>query len=175
MDVYLEYMIKKKKTTLEILYCISYYLIAAALTVVFTVVHIPYIILFYPALVFFVFYGAYKLTKRYSVEYEYILTNDELDVDRIIGKTDRKRLLTVSARKFEIMAPAEGDEFIKALNSSDIKVKLDASLGEGSENRYYAIFMNKKNDKMLLVFNPTEQMQQALKRSNMTRVQLGGN
>ena len=73
------------------------------------------------------------------------------------------------------MAPAEGNEFLKALNSHDIKVKLDASLGEGSANRYYAIFMNKKNDKMLLVFNPTEQMQQVLKRNNMTRVQLGGN
>ena len=68
MDVYLEYMIKKKKTVMEILYCISYYLIAAALTVVFTVVPIPYIIYFYPALVFLAFYGAYKLTKRYSVE-----------------------------------------------------------------------------------------------------------
>ncbi len=174
MDVYLEYMVKPKKTVMQTLFCISYYLIAIALAFVLAVVHIPYIILFYPALVFVLFYGAYKLSRRYSVEYEYIVTNDELDIDRITAKKERKRLLTVSARKFEIMAPAKGEGFEKAKNDSNIIVKLDASLGEGSENRYYAIFINKKNEKMLLVFNPTEAIQKALKQANMRNVYLEG-
>lgn len=174
MDIYLEYMVKPKKTTMQILYCIAYYLLAAALSALFAVLHIPYIIMFYPALVFVFFWGAFKLSRRYSIEYEYIVTNDELDVDRITGKKERKRLLTVSARKFEIMAPAKGGEFEKALNNPDIRVKLDASMGEESENRYYAVFINKKNEKMLLVFNPTMEMQKALKQANMRNVYLEG-
>ncbi len=174
MDTYLEYMVKPKKTVMQTLFCISYYLIAIALAFVLAVVHIPYIILFYPALVFLLFYGAYKLSRRYSIEYEYIVTNDELDIDRITAKKERKRLLTVSARKFEIMAAAKGETFEKAKNDSNIIVKLDASLGEGSENRYYAIFINKKNEKMLLVFNPTESIQKALKQANMRNVYLEG-
>ncbi len=175
MDTYLEYMIKKKKTVTERLFCISCYLIAAVLTVVLAVVHIPFITLFYPALVFLMFYGAYKFSRRYSIEYEYILTNDELDVDRILAKKERKRLLTVSVRKFEVMAPAQGEEFVKAYNSPDLKVKLNADLGEGSENRYYAVFVNKKSERMILVFNPTNEMLDSMKKYNMRNIQLGGN
>ena len=154
MDVYLEYMVKPKKTLLHTFFCIGCYILAVALTAILAVVHIPYIIFFYPALVFVLFYGAFRLSKKYSVEYEYIVTNDELDVDRIIAKKERKRLLTVSARKFEIMAPAKGEAFEKAMKDPSIIVKFDASLGKGSENRYYAVFVNKKSEKMILIFNP---------------------
>jgi len=174
MDTYLEYMVKPKKNAAQVLICIAYYLIAATLSYVLFYARIPFIIFFYPAVVFFLFWGAYKLSGKYSVEYEYILTNDELDVDRIIAKKERKRLLTVSVRKFEIMAPAKGEEFNKEWNSSDVKVKFDASLGENSENRYFAKFINKKNEKMILVFNPTEEMQKAIKQSNMRNVYLEG-
>ena len=172
MDIYLEYMIKIKKTLSQVLICVAYYLIAASLTVALAIAPIPYLSLFYPAIVFGLFYCAYRLSRRYSVEYEYIVTNDELDVDRIIAKKERKRFLSVSARKFEIMAPAKGEEFYKALNDKSIVIKFDASLGEGSENRYYAVFVNKKDDKMMLIFNPTEAMQKALKQANMRNIYL---
>lgn len=174
MDIYLEYMIKIKKTFSQVLICIAYYLIAATLTVLLAILPIPYITFFYPAAVFVMFYFAYKLSRRYSIEYEYIVTNDELDVDRIIARKERKRFLSVSARKFEIMAPAKGEEFYKALKDKSIIVKFDASLGEGSENRYYAVFINKKGQKMMLIFNPTEAMQKALKQVNMKNIFLEG-
>ena len=37
-------------------------------------------------------YGGWKLITRYFVEYEYILTNFDLDIDKIIGRRKRKRL-----------------------------------------------------------------------------------
>ena len=174
MDTYLEYMVKPKKTLVQILTCVAYYLLAATVSVVLIFARIPLLIFFYPALVFLAFWGAYKMSSKYSVEYEYILTNDELDVDRVIAKKERKRLLTVSVRKFEIMAPAKGEDFIKDWTSSDIKVKFDASCGEGSENRYYAKFVNKRNENMILVFNPTEAMCKSIKQSNMRNVYLEG-
>lgn len=171
MDIYLEYMIKKKKTAMEWIFCVSYYLIALTLIIVLAIIPLPgFLTFFYPALVFVLIWCAWKLSRKYSVEYEYILTNDELDVDRIIAKKERKRFLTVSVRKFEIMESCDSENFRKALKNPDIKIKFDASLGEGSENRYYAVFINKKNERMLLVFNPTEEMQKAIKQNNMRNV-----
>ena len=49
--------------------------------------------------------GYYFLNKQFEIEYEYILTNDELDVDKIIARERRKHLLSVDIRTFEIPAP----------------------------------------------------------------------
>ncbi len=48
-----------------------------------------------------IFYGAYYLMSFFSVEYEYIITNDEIDFDKITGKRKRKRLVTAPIKKFE--------------------------------------------------------------------------
>jgi len=170
MDVYLEYMIKKKKTPVEHIITLGYYLLAFAVS--YVLLFVKYITMFYPALVVGAFWLAWYMSRKFNVEYEYILTNDELDVDRIIAKRIRKRLLTVSVRKFEIMEPAVGEAFEKAMADSSIQVKFDASLGANSENRYYAKFINKKGEKMILVFNPTDNMLRAMKQSNMRNIRL---
>lgn len=170
MDVYLEYMIKKKKTHAEHILTVFYYLMAAAVS--YILLFVKYITFLYPALVFGAFYLAWYMSRKFNVEYEYILTNDELDVDRIIAKKIRKRLLTVSVRKFEIMEPAVGEGFEKAMSDPAIQVKFDASLGNGSENRYYAKFVNKKGENMVLVFNPRDDMLRAMKQSNMLKIRL---
>lgn len=48
-----------------------------------------------------IFYAAYYLSGNFSVEYEYIITNDEMDIDKIIGKRKRKRLITAPIGKLE--------------------------------------------------------------------------
>ena len=45
-----------------------------------------------------VIWGLVWLLQGTSVEYEYIVTNDDLDIDKIIGRRKRKRLITVSLR-----------------------------------------------------------------------------
>ncbi len=46
-------------------------------------------------------YFGYKLFMRLDIEYEYIYLNGEIDVDKIICKSERSRLLTVKAANFE--------------------------------------------------------------------------
>lgn len=176
MDIYLEHMITKPRTAMETACCVIYYLVAASLTLLLAFVPLPtFAITFFPVIVFVLFWCAWKLARKYrKVEYEYILTNDELDVDRIIAKKERKRFLTVSVKKFEIMESCNSEKFAKYLSDSSIKVKFDASLGEGSENRYYSVFVNKKSERMLLVFNPTNEMLEAIRRFNMRNVFLEG-
>ena len=41
-----------------------------------------------------IFYGAYRLYMFFFIEYEYIITNGSMDIDKIIAKNSRKRLLS---------------------------------------------------------------------------------
>ena len=45
--------------------------------------------------------GGVWLTKQLNVEYEYIFTNGEIDVDIITSRTDRKRLITFKCKDIE--------------------------------------------------------------------------
>ena len=39
--------------------------------------------------------GTYKLCQKFFIEYEYIVTNNSLDIDTIIARNNRKRLITI--------------------------------------------------------------------------------
>lgn len=173
MDTYLERIIKKKYTAKEIILTIILYIAAAFLSgIVFIASFIhPLIMQFSLPISVGLFAGAWWLAQKFNVEYEYIVTNDELDVDRIVSRRSRKRMLTVSARKFDHFGKAYGEEE-KFLKDPEIRVKLDASIGKNSEERYYAVFENKQSDRMLLIFNPKREMLEAFRRYNPNVVKI---
>jgi hypothetical protein len=72
-------------------------------------------------LVGFGIYGAVKLTKMLDGEYEYILTNGEIDIDVITAKSDRKRIITFNCadieriEKYNVQKPlSEREKFEKS-------------------------------------------------------------
>ncbi|MBE7029198.1 MAG: hypothetical protein E7405_02980 [Ruminococcaceae bacterium] len=158
MDTYLEYLVKQKYTASKILIIVGLYLLATILSFLSFLVALrsPFIFHFYVLVLFIFFYGARFFSKKLCVEYEYIVTNDELDVDRIIARKTRKRFLTVSVKAFEEFGKVE-DDTVKRIKPA-VKIVFDASMGKDSDNRYYAVFNNKNGDKMLLIFNPTNKM-----------------
>ena len=52
-------------------------------------------------------WGVYFLITSRSIEFEYIVTNGELDVDKVIGKRKRKRLISVKAKESELITAEE--------------------------------------------------------------------
>jgi hypothetical protein len=96
------------------------------------------------------------------VEYEYILTNGEMDIDRILGQTRRKRMLSVDCRQFDILAPMT-KEFEREYTSKTLTKKLDYSSGASAQGRVFAIFNGKDGARTLLVFEPNEGILLALK------------
>ena len=163
MDTYLEFIIRKKYTFGKIVLLIFLYTLASVLSVGVFLVAItsPVVMQLSGFLIALLFFGVWFVHKKLSVEYEYILTNDELDVDRIVAKRSRKRLVTVSVKNFDEFGQVEDNSIFK--RKREFKVVLDASIGKDSINRYYATFYNKHGDRMLLIFNPTSKMTDAFK------------
>jgi len=94
-----------------------------------------------------VIWGLVWLLQGTSVEYEYIVTNDDLDIDKIIGKRKRKRLITVS-----LMKVTEIGEYAKDMQI-DAEVTVMAHDETGME-MWYLYADTDKYGKLALIFNP---------------------
>ena len=103
-------------------------------------------------------------------EYEYIVTNGTLDIDRIIAKRRRKRVFTADARNFELCAPVNSDEYKDFMRQNednrDIK-KLDASTRtEASEVWFIVATSQHDNERYIVLFEPDKQIMDNLYRFN---------
>lgn len=96
------------------------------------------------------FYGAYILISNFNVEYEYIFTNGELDVDKIIARRRRKRLITVKIQNFE--------QFGLARNAPGAAAGVTTFMAgeDNPTNDYFADFNHSKYGAVRLVFSPDE-------------------
>ena len=164
MDVFCEYIVKVKKNPAE--------LTISALGIILAVILLGFSLffLFTPFSSFVllidagVVYGAYILITHFNVEYEYILTNGDIDIDKITAKRKRKRVLSFSTKEFEIVAPyKQGENYTNVLD-----------LGTRNyENAHYAVF-SKDGQKNTLVFNPPQKMIEAMKTYSPRTVHLKG-
>ena len=96
-----------------------------------------------------VIWGVVWLIQGTFIEYEYIVTNDDLDIDKIIGRRKRKRLITVNLREAKELAEYTPDSDIKA----DVTVMAHDETGEGL---YYFVCGTKKYGDVAVVFNPDD-------------------
>lgn len=94
-----------------------------------------------------VIWGTVWLLQGTSVEYEYIVTNDDLDIDKIIGKRKRKRLVTVSLKTVTEIGEYRSGERIE----SDVTVMAHDETGI---DMWYLYADTAKYGKLALVFNP---------------------
>ena len=108
--------------------------------------------IFFPISLFIIvgiFYGAYYLMTGVDAEYEYILTNGDLDIDKIIGKRKRKRLVSASIDSFTAFGKlSEAGDF------SGTTVLASGSEGEA----YYADFVHKTEGNVRIIFTPNERI-----------------
>ena len=94
MDICYEYMVKKEKNALDWVKIAGITVLALALSVVCAILFLSLDSLFTGViLVLFVgvWWGYIQLVRGLNIEYEYTITNNELDIDVIKGKTRRGR------------------------------------------------------------------------------------
>lgn len=158
MDISMEYIIKVKEPKNAKIYKVLL-LVACCITAFF--VFYPIGVLSLAALVVFTI----LLFRYYDAEYEYLLVDKYLDVDRIMARSSRKKLGSYDLSKLEIMA-FPGNERLTAYEQKNCKSYNYAS-GYKSESEY-VIYLNNNNEMIKLIVEPDDRMLEAIKR-------IGGN
>lgn len=101
-------------------------------------------------------YGAFKLSGLLNVEYEYIITNGTLDVDKIVNKQSRQRILSFDIPKVTRMEKYN-DGLIVNINPKDIVMACNTT-----DENVYLLAYEKNGKQMNLVFSPNEKMQKVI-------------
>lgn len=117
------------------------------------------------AILFFVFaiatgVGIYLVNRRIDVEYEYLYLDRELTIDRIIGKSKRKRLAVYKLEGMEIMAPEKSHQLDSLNNRPGIRVK-DYSAGDSERFGRKFAFFYEGGEKVII--SPSPEMVKVMK------------
>ncbi len=166
MDIFCEQIVKKKKTTTEWLMVLGLWLfgwLIAMLVIWFALLSTVYLPLAFLGAIG-VIYGAMKLSAKFNVEYEYAVTNGLLDVDKIINRSDRKRLISVEINTFdtfqEVTNPINGNE----LKNYD-KVVVAVADPAAEDKIYSATFRHPVKGRVMVVFQPSEKVLTTVQKS----------
>lgn len=104
--------------------------------------------------------GAVFLMRRYNVEYEYVFTNGDLDIDRITNRSSRKNAISVNVKSFVTMVPMNRKEYEREV--SNYSKLYDFSSGVVGEETYAVIF-EQDRERIKMIFEPNEQMFNAIR------------
>ena len=107
-------------------------------------------------------FGAFYVCSFLKVEYEYIFTNGDLDIDIIYNRSRRKRMFSANVKSIEIMAHIE--DMNHAGSFSGAQQVLDFSSG-ATEETTYAFLIAHKGQQTKVIIEPNETMMDALKGS----------
>jgi hypothetical protein len=103
-----------------------------------------------------ILYGAFKLTGLFNVEYEYIITNGTMDVDKIVNKQSRKRMLS-----FELSNVSRLEKYNpNCLNNIDLK-KVVFACDTKDDNAYLMVAEKEGGKTSYLVFSPNDKIKSA--------------
>ena len=121
-------------------------------------------------LVFGVLGGGVYLVSNMDVEYEYIITDNEMDIDKIIGRRKRKRMITLDLSNAEAFGAYPTTE--------DIKVDATVHASTGYEkNAAYLTVQHSTYGRVMLIFNPNEKTREAIMQEipNQLRIKIRNN
>lgn len=108
-----------------------------------------------PLIIVGLVWGCIYLTSFFKKEYEYSITNNELDIDTIYNKERRKKLLDLDLKKIELMASIKDDKHKGSLERA--QKTIDASDGEQGQNTYVILY-SKEGALTKLLISPNEEM-----------------
>ena len=151
MDTFFEQIIAIRKTGKTIAAIMGIWF--AALILCFVLYIFPILSTLSLLLIVGILYGAYKLSSMLNVEYEYIITNGPMDVDKIINKSSRKRMLS-----FELSGVTRLEKYNPSqLNNIDTK-KLVFACDSDDPNAYFLVSEKEGKGASYLVFSPDDKI-----------------
>ena len=86
-----------------------------------------------------------------NVEYEYVFVNGDLDIDKIMNKSRRKRMFSVDADQMELLAPVGAVELMQYK-----KVRTYEYTSGKNHAEIYALIASNKGELCKVLFEPNE-------------------
>lgn len=157
-DVFNEQLVARRPNQKDMLQKIG--IGAGGAVLIFLALNIQALMAFIIPIVVVVIAGIVFLFRRYNIEYEYVFTNGDLDIDKIINKSKRKNAISVSVRSFTTMVPMANKDYEREV--SNFTKLYDFSSGTVKENTYAVIF-DKNKEHVKMIFEPDEQMFKAIR------------
>ena len=109
-DFYTEQLVKRQTTAKDV--AVKAFLVALAIVSVLAVFLFPLAILVPVVAIIIVV----ALMRRMNVEYEYLYVNGDLDIDKIINRSKRKRVFSTPISNMELLAPEGSPELAQYRN-----------------------------------------------------------
>ena len=99
--------------------------------------------------------GAIWLLGSFGIEYEYIITNNEMDIDKIIGRRKRKRMITVDFKRAE--------DFGRYTPDNDVQADATVHAYTGvDKDAYYLVVTHNDYGRVKIIFNPNERLRESI-------------
>ncbi len=151
MDIYAEQLVSKN-TGSDVTLKKAGVIAVMVILVVGLVVFLSWLFPINVALGILVCYGGFYIMSGLGVEYEYLVTNKDLDIDKIMGKRKRKRLISIDISTIE--------KFGKLENAEDVPdgTTLVLAGSNAGEDDYFADFKHSSLGNVRLVFTPNEKI-----------------
>lgn len=171
-DSFHEMIVKGQKSQFDALKMAGLFVAALVLLILIFTFN-PYLGILMPLLLFGVGYGLFYLLRGFSREFEYTITNGELDIDLIIAQRKRKRVFSGAARNFESMAPmSRGPQAGPGAGQATGSTAVIDCRGQG-KGVHYEIRSEYKGQRVVVLFTPDDIIVNQLKRFNPARIQNG--
>lgn len=176
-DIYLEYMIKRKKSGGQ--KAIIALIIASGVILTAVLLMLTYVCALFLmgtqfgsfafsiglVLIALMWYGAFLLIGMGNVEYEYILTNSELDIDKIMSKRGRKHIVSFDFKEISVCANIN-DSNHNSNYKNVTPAKIYDATGDKTADNIYFVDFNGEGGITRVIFQPTFKMINSAKKFN---------
>ncbi len=153
VDTFVEQIICRKKTKTQILLA----MLIVALTLFFAVVSFLFLGTLVLVLLLPLGWGMWWLLSGMNIEYEYCVINGDIDIDRIVARRKRERVVSVSLKKLDSVGRYDPQQW----QGRQVDRLVFAAPSEEEEGLYCFSYRSKKRGYTLVVFQPNERVMEA--------------
>ena len=155
MDTFFEQIVSIKKSGKAIALFISVWTFAIIVCAVLFLFQIPLAAI----LILGIGYGAWWLTAKLNIEYEYIVTNGTMDIDKIINKSSRQRVSSFDLTKVERI-----EKYNPNLLQNVKKENMVFACNQNDPNAYLLVASREDTKVNYIVFTPNDKLKEAIKK-----------
>lgn len=111
-------------------------------------------------------YGIYLLLNTFNVEYEYVIVNNEIDIDKVMSKKGRKHLVSVDIKNATLMARIDDNENNSIYKNPPEGVKILNYSAMSNSGFTYFIDCSVEEERKIILWQPTRKMVETLWKYN---------